>query len=612
MPRNYEAEAVRERIREATDIVDLVSEHVQLVKKGHNYSGLCPFHDEKTPSFSVNPDRQFYHCFGCGVGGDVFKFIQEIDRVTFVEAVKFLAERAGIALPERSGPSREETEAADELYRANDLAQKYFHHLLLNDDVGAGALTYLQTRGLTGETIARFGLGYAPPEWDALLKVAGRRGLAPQILEQAGLALPRSTGSGHYDRFRDRIAFPIANLSNRIIAFGARALQPDQEPKYLNSPETPIYHKGRVLYGLSDTRDAIRRQDAVLVVEGYMDLISLAQAGIQHVVATSGTALTEDHCLTLARYARQVVLLFDGDAAGSTAAMRGLAVLLGTGLPSLAVFLSKGLDVRFISLPAGHDPDSFVQKHGPDALLNQAEEAQSVLNFYLEQLAQQHDLSSVEGRSRAIETFKPLIAKLNKPGDLIFRDLLLREVSQRLPVDEQFLRDKLQASMRPPHSSRKALAEPPPTDVPDLLRHELEFIGLLIKFPQFIPQTVRGFAPDLLSDDRTQALYRTLFDRHAQGKAIDLGMIISGLDDALARLATQCAAQGSDEEQVERQWRDYLLYFQKNALDKRVSNACQALAEASNASDDSEIARISAELVALNQERQAVAAQQSS
>ena len=603
-------EDILQRIRDATDIVDLVSEHVQLVKKGRNYSGLCPFHDEKTPSFSVDPDRQFYHCFGCGVGGNVFKFVQEIDRVTFVEAVKFLAERAGVALPERSGPSREEDAAADELYRANDLARKYFRHLLLNDDVGASARTYLKTRRLSGETIERFGLGYAPPEWDALLKVAGRRGLSPQVLERAGLALPRSTGSGHYDRFRNRVTFPIANLSDRTIAFGARALQPDQEPKYLNSPETPIYHKGRVLYGLSIARDVIRRQDAVLVVEGYMDLISLAQAGIQHVVATSGTALTEDHCRLLARFARQVVLLFDGDAAGSTAAMRGLTVLLGTGLPSLATLLSKGLDVRFVSLPAEHDPDSFVQEHGPDALLKRAENAQSVLDFYLEQLAQQHDLSSVEGRNHAVETFKPLIATLNKSQDAVLRDLLLREVAGRLSVDEQSLRHDLQASMRRPQRPRTAVDEPPPTAAPDPPRHELEFIGLLLNFPQFIPATAQEFAIDALADARTQALCRTLFDRHAQGKAIDLGMIISGLeDDALARLAAQCAAQGSDEEQVEQQWRDYLLYFQKDALQKRIANARQALAAAS---DDGEIARISAELVALNQERQAVAAQQSS
>ena len=589
-------EDILQRIRDATDIVDLVSEHVQLVKKGRNYSGLCPFHDEKTPSFSVDPDRQFYHCFGCGVGGNVFKFIQEIDRVTFVEAVKFLADRAGVALPERSGPSREEVEAADELYRANDLARKYFHHLLLNDDVGASARTYLQTRGLTGETIEHFGLGYAPPEWDALLKVAGRRGLSPQTLERAGLALPRSTGRGHYDRFRDRVAFPIANLSDRTIAFGARALQPDQEPKYLNSPETPIYHKGRVLYGLADTRDAIRRQDAALVVEGYMDLISLAQAGIQHVVATSGTALTEDHGRLLARFARQVVLLFDGDAAGSTAAMRACEALLGT-----------SLDARVVSLPSEHDPDTFVQENGPDTLLKRAENAQSVLDFYLEQLAQQYDLSGVEGKARAVERLKPLLAK---PRDAVRRDLLLREVAERLSVDEQSLRHDLQASLRRPQRPHTASDEPSPTAAPDPPRHELEFIGLLLNFPQLIPQTVREFAPDSLSDARTQALCRTFFDHHAHGKAIDLGTIISELqDDALVRLIAQCAAQGFDEEQVERQWRDYLRYFQKNALQKRIANVRQALAAAS---DEGEIARISAELVALNQERQAVAAQQSS
>ena len=589
-------EDILQRIRDATDIVDLISEHVQLVKKGRNYSGLCPFHDEKTPSFSVDPDRQFYHCFGCGVGGNVFKFIQEIDRVTFVEAVKFLAERAGVALPERSGPSREEEAAADELYRANDLAQKYFHHLLLKDDVSASARTYLQTRGLTDETIKRFGLGYAPPEWDALLKVAGRRGLNPQVLERAGLALPRSTGSGHYDRFRDRVTFPIANLSDRTIAFGARALQPDQEPKYLNSPETTIYHKGRVLYGLSIARDIIRRQDAVLVVEGYMDLISLAQTGIQHVVATSGTALTEDHCRLLARFARQVVLLFDGDAAGSTAAMRALEVLLGT-----------GLDARVVSLPSDHDPDTFVQEHGPDSLLKRTEKAQSVLDFYLEQLAQQHDFSSVEGKARTVERLKPLLAK---PRDAVRRDLLLREVAERLSVDEQSLRHDLQASMRRPQQPLKAVDEPSPAAVPDPPRHEIEFVGLLLNFPQLIPETVREFAPDSLTDARIQTLCRALFDHHAHGKAIDIGMIISELeDDALARLAAQCAARGFDEEQVERQWRDYLLYFEKNALQKRIDSARQALAAAS---DDGEIARISAELVALNQERQAVAAQQSS
>ena len=592
-------EDILERIRDATDIVDVVSEHVQLGKKGRNFFGLCPFHDEKSPSFSVNPDRQIYHCFGCGVGGNVFKFLQEIDRVTFIEAVKFLSERTGISLPEHSGPSREEADAADQLYRANDLAQKYFHHMLLSDEAGANAREYLQSRRLDAETIERFGLGYAPSSWDGLLKVAGRRGLPPHIMEQAGLALPRQGGNGHYDRFRDRATFPIANLSNRTIAFGARALQADQEPKYLNSPETPIYHKGRVLYGLSDSRDAVRRQDSVLVVEGYMDLISLAQAGIHHVAATSGTALTEDHCRTLTRYAHKVVLLFDGDAAGSTAAMRGLETLLGT-----------GLDARVVSLPPEHDPDTFVQEHGPDTLLARAENAQSVLDFYLEQLGQRHDLTSVEGKSRAVETLKPLLAK---PQDAVRRDLLLREVAQRLSVDEQALRQELQASVRHQRAPRRVQNEPPQEILPDPPRHELEFIGLLLNFPQYIPGTVSQFAPEALSDTRTQTLCRMLFDRHAQSKAVDIGMIMNELqDDTLSRLITKCAAQGFDEEQAEQQWRDYLRHFQKNSNQTRINAARQALAQAAANNDDGEVARISAELVQLNQQRQALAAEQNS
>ncbi len=595
-------EDILERIRDATDIVDVVSEHVHLGKKGRNFFGLCPFHDEKSPSFSVNPDRQIYHCFGCGVGGNVFKFLQEIDRVTFMEAVKFFAERTGIALPEHSGPSREETDSADRLYRANDLAQKYFHHMLLNDQAGTGAREYLQGRRLESKTIERFGLGYATPGWDGLLKVAGRRDLPPQIMEQAGLALPRQSGNGHYDRFRDRVTFPIANLSNRTIAFGARALQPDQEPKYLNSPETPIYHKGRVLYGLSDTRDAVRREDSVIVVEGYMDLISLAQAGIQHVAATSGTALTEEHCRTLARYANKVVLLFDGDAAGSTAAMRGLGVLLST-----------KIDARVVSLPPEHDPDTFVQEHGPDTLLSRAENAQSVLDFYLQQLALHHDLSSVEGKSRAVETFKPLLAKLDKPQDATRRDLLLREVAQRLSVDEQALREEVKASVRHPRAPRRLENEPPQAPLRDPPKLELEFIGLLLNFPQYIPDTAREFAPETLTDPRLQTLCRMLFNRHAESKAIDVGMMINELeDDTLSRLITKCEAEVFDEKQSEQQWRDYLRHFQKKSNQARIDAARQALGQAVASNDEDEIARISTELVQLNRQRQAFLAEQNS
>ena len=386
MARNLIPEETLERIRAATDIVDLVSGHVQLTRKGRNFLGLCPFHTEKTPSFNVNPELQIYRCFGCGAGGNIFKFVQEMDRVSFPEAVSFLARRCGVEIPE-SGAARRDGQVADRIYRANEWAARYYHYLLRQDE-GRRALDYLHDRGLSDEVIDRFYLGYAPGGGASLLERAGRRGHTPELLEQAGLALPSRSGRGHFDRFRDRVMFPIANLSRRSIGFGARALKPGDEPKYLNSPETPVYHKGSVLYGLNWTRKEIVSRDCAIVVEGYMDLLALAQAGIGNVVASSGTALTEQQCRTLDRYARRVVLVFDGDAAGSAAAMRGLEVLIGA-----------GLDAQVVPLPGDDDPDSFVRREGAERFGQLVDKAESVIAFYINRLADEIDLSTMAGKN---------------------------------------------------------------------------------------------------------------------------------------------------------------------------------------------------------------------
>ena len=579
-----------DRIKDATDIVEVISQYVQLKQNGRNYVGLCPFHNEKTPSFSVNPDLQIYKCFGCGAGGPVFKFIQEIDRVSFIEAVSFLAQRCGIALPERQG-DQAHSPALDPLYRANELAQKYFHHLLRHDSQGRKALDYIRSRRLADATVERFGLGYAPPGWDALLKVAAKRQLPPDILEQAGLASPGQRGP--YDRFRDRLAFPIANLSGRTIAFGARALKPDQEPKYLNSPETSIYHKSAVLYGLHQTRDAIRKQGIALIVEGYMDLLSLVQQGIPNVVASAGTALTTQQCRTLARYAPQVVLVFDGDAAGSNAALRGIEVLL-----------SSGLDTRAVSLPQGHDPDTFVQEEGPDALLSAIERAGSALDFYLEQLARQWDLDTVGGKTRAAEAIRPLLANCR---DAVQRDLMLREMAQRLGIDERAIREELQQALR--HQGARArstaAAAPPEREEPPL--REKQFLGLLMNFPRFIASTAEKLPTGAFSDPRARAIAGILFDQSEVGETLDLSLMLTAIeDDDLVQLISDCAMLGMDENQVDQQWEDNLLYFQKNALTRRIEQAKQALQTAARAGDESEIGRTNAALLDLLKERQAL------
>lgn len=582
-----------ERVKEATDIVEIVSEHVQLIRRsGSNYFGLCPFHPEKTPSFSVNADRQIYHCFGCGAGGNVFKFLQEIDHISFAEAVAFLARRSGIPLPERSA-DRSQEGVSDQLYQAHELAQKYFHHLLLQDPQGQRALDYLHHRGLTEATIQRFGLGYAPPAWDALLKMAGRRGLSSEIMEKAGLALARPSGTGHYDRFRDRIIFPIANLSGRTIAFGARALQVDQEPKYLNSPETPIYHKGAVLYGLDQTREAICREGVALIVEGYMDLLSLVQAGIPNVAASAGTALTKEHCRLLARYAQQVVLVFDGDAAGTAAARRGAEALI-----------SAGLDARVVSLPPEHDPDTFVREAGAEAFRAQVASAQPVLDFYLQQLGQQHDLATIQGKVQALEAFKPLLGGSRDP---VRRDLLLREIAQRLDLDERAVRQKLrQEAQRTRNSGRSRRPEPMPAPQGPPWR-EKEFLGLLLSHPRFLAPTAQCLTFEAFADPRCQALARLLFEKSKSASSLDLALLMNEVEDQeLVQLISTCAMQGFSEADVEQQWRESVLHFQIETLTRQLKECERELAIAAQAKDEAMAKQLQAEHENLLRKRQAL------
>ena len=581
-----------ERIRDATDIVEVISEYVQLNKRGRNFLGLCPFHNEKTPSFNVNPELQIYKCFGCNAAGNVFKFLQQQDQVSFVEAVTLLAQRSGIVLPER-GRSEVADDVTDEIFRANELAQKYYHHLLYQEE-GRGALDYLHGRKLTDEIIERFCLGCAPAEWDGLLKIAAKRGLNPAAMEKAGLALPRQKGDGYYDRFRDRATFAIANLSKRTIGFGARALKSDQEPKYLNSPETPIYRKSAVLYGLSHAREVIRQQGMALIVEGYMDLLSLAQHGIDYVVASAGTALTEEQCRALARYAGQVVLVFDGDAAGSTAAQRGLEILLGT-----------GIDARVVSLPQGHDPDTFVQAEGADGLLEAVDGAQTALDFYLAQLGARFELDTLQGKAQAAEAFKPLLSRCQ---DAVRRDLMLREAAQRLGIDERALRLELQRDMgrrRPPSRPQEAAA--PGRASPPL--REKEFLALLLQHPRYIAPAADQLTPEVFGDVRSRQVAHLLFGKYREATQLDPALLVNEIeDDEVAALIGDCVLQGLDENQVEQQYRDGVAHFCSDVLTGRIEQTKQALQAAVAAKDEDKITAVNTELMHLVRQRQQIEA----
>lgn len=415
-------------VREATDIVDLVSGYVTLKKSGRNFLGLCPFHTEKTPSLSVNPEKQIFHCFGCGAGGNIFTFIMSHEGISFPEAVKFLAQRAGIQIDYEA---RDESEVKEQeaLFYINELAAHFYQESLLSPS-GRNALNYLKSRGFDLEEIKDFGLGYAPSGWENLIKHAKNESVDLQLLLRAGLILQKE-GGGYYDRFRDRLMFSIWNLSGRVVAFAGRKLNDEEEgPKYINSPETTVYKKGKLLYGLYQNRGDIRRLDQAIFVEGYTDLISLVSNGIKNVVATSGTALTEDQARLVRRYTKNVVLMYDSDMAGATATLRGADVLI-----------EHGLEVFIASLPKGHDPDSFVKEKGNKGVIEYLQKAKSLFDFKVNQII----LLPPENRS---EPIKSLIESLTKIKDSIQRSLLIRQIAEKLEIYEKILWDELETLLR--------------------------------------------------------------------------------------------------------------------------------------------------------------------
>ncbi|MEE5139063.1 DNA primase [Pseudomonas alliivorans] len=391
-----------------TDIVDVVSSRVQLKKTGKNYSACCPFHKEKTPSFSVSPDKQFYYCFGCGAGGNALGFVMDHDNLDFPQAVEDLAKAAGMEVPREQGVKgqkpRQPTDSP--LYPLLTAAAEFYRQALKNHPTRRAAVDYLKGRGLSGEIARDFGLGFAPPGWDNLYKHLSSDSLQQKVMIDAGLLIENAETGKRYDRFRDRVMFPIRDSRGRVIAFGGRVLG-DDKPKYLNSPETPVFHKGQELYGLFEARKYNRNLDEIIVVEGYMDVIALAQQGLRNAVATLGTATSEEHLKRLFRVVPNVLFCFDGDQAGRNAAWRALEATLSS--------LQDGRRARFLFLPEGEDPDTLVRSEGTDAFrarINQ--HAQPLADYFFEQLTKEADPRSLEGKAHMATLAAPLIDKV--PG----------------------------------------------------------------------------------------------------------------------------------------------------------------------------------------------------
>ena len=404
-----------------TDIIEVVGSRVPLKKAGREFKACCPFHDEKTPSFTVSPTKQFYHCFGCGAHGTALGFLMDHDHLGFVDAVEELARQAGVEVPREAGSAAKRPE--DDLYAVMEKTARFFSGELKKNKE---AIDYLKSRGVDGETAARFGIGFAPSRWDGLIEHFGSTEKSLKQLADCGLIIEREQG-GWYDRFRGRVMFPIRDARGRVIAFGGRIIG-DGEPKYLNSPETRLFHKGRELYGLFEARQALRDISRLMVVEGYMDVVGLSQAGIHWAVATLGTATTGDHLHRLFRLTDTVVFCFDGDRAGRQAAWRALE----NALPSLV----EGRQVQFLFLPEGEDPDSLVRAEGPEKFRSRVDEAVPLSDYLLENLESRVDMSSVDGRARMAELARPLLSRI-PPG--IYHDLLVTRLAQTIGMNEERL-----------------------------------------------------------------------------------------------------------------------------------------------------------------------------
>ncbi|MBI3328013.1 MAG: DNA primase [Nitrospinae bacterium] len=590
MPEHIPQEVIEE-VRRRCDIVEVISEILPLKGSGDNYKALCPFHTEKTPSFTVTRQKQIFHCFGCGVGGNVFHFIMKYEQLTFPEAVAHLARRCGVTLPKHT--SHTATAAQDvqreQLYRLNEMAAEYYHTCLQSALPAEKARAYLKKRGIDARAVELFKLGYAPDSWDSLLRYGAGHGIRPQLLADVGLVKAREEGRGFYDRFRDRLMFPICDLTGRVVALGGRLLEniPDA-PKYLNSPETAIYKKGKCLYGLHLTKQAIRREGTALIVEGYLDVISVFQAGIEHVVATLGTALTRSHVQVLKAYAREAVLVFDGDTAGRSAALRGKEFFLqgyvryflpGAHASSWQSSWEGDLHAKVVLLPAGHDPDTFVRSEGREALLARVQEGQPFIEFLLEAETEQHDLTSVQGKLAYVRKLLPLI--VNIPNQ-VERTEYVSQLVKRTGIAASALADELH-KLRQGHSRKGS--EGDAHYFPSLGPERL-LVHLLLTHRACVPY-VRAQVPlENMQEPSLRTILHALYALAPDHGEFEVAALLEQLHDEHQRdLVARLVLEPLGDEDVQRQIDDCLKALQRRATEAQLKTLKEDMHEAERRGD---------------------------
>jgi len=584
-------------IAERVSILDLVSPHVQLKKAGKYYKGLCPFHPDKNPSFIVNPDRNTFHCFGCGEGGDIYSFFMKFHNLSFPQALEELAKKAGIQLRERR---RRKDPKKEEAYKTglalNESVCSYYHRTLLEASEAGVAREYLEKRGIGGDTLRAFSLGYATAGWDRLLKALQKKQGAVEVASALGLLIPRKDGNGSYDRFRNRLMFPIFNTMGQVLAFGGRSLG-DQEPKYMNSPESFLYHKGSVLYGLHAAQQAIRERDAVIVVEGYFDLLALHQNGIQNAVAVLGTALTTGQIDILKRHTQNLVLVFDGDLAGKKASFRNLPDLLERDIPA-----------RVVYLPEEEDPDSFLNKHGKEALESLLEEAPALLELFLQEKT--NDIGKGDPVEKKVAALRQVLPMIRRMPDRLAQGLRIRWLAEEVGIPELSVREELSNLSEPAgKAGERDAQETTPQEGRKWPAEEKLICQILIQFPSLLPRfTEAGVLGSFKSASLGETI-RELAERYKDGETLNLSEILpeEPNDPRLFHLLTRLSCREEfTEEQAVTALDDSVRRLKKRALKERMDGLNKRIRDADLSEQRDLRTQLSLEMQRLLEEKKAL------
>ena len=584
-------------IAERVSILDLVSPHVQLKKAGRYYKGLCPFHPDKNPSFVVNPDRNTFYCFGCGVGGDIYSFFMKFHNLSFPQALEELARRAGIELKERGrrkDPKREE--AIRRGMALNAAVCRFYHRNLLEAPEAGIAREYLKKRGFERETVVRFSLGYAPAGWDRLLRSLQKRKGAVEVASALGLLIPRKDGNGSYDRFRNRLMFPICNTTGQVLAFGGRSLG-EQEPKYMNSPESFLYHKGSVLYGLQEAQESIRERNSVIIVEGYFDLLALHQHGIQNAVAVLGTALTAGQIDILRRHTRNLVLVFDGDPAGKKASFRNLPDLLERDIPA-----------RVVYLPDNEDPDSFLQKGGKESFERLLEEAPPLLELFLREKTQ--GIAKGDPVEKKVDALRQVLPVIRMIPDRLAQGLRIKSLAEEIGIPELSLREELSKGKDTRRKTEEGgSGEAPPQEIGKWPAEERLICQILMQFPSLLPRFAEAEALGSFKIAPLRDAIRTFTDQYRAKGTLNLAELLPEEGDApgLFRLLTSLSCKEEfTEEQAVAALDDSVRRLKKRALKERLDSLNKKIQEADRHRQSDLRTQLSLEMHRLLEEKKAL------